>query len=285
MSEYQYYYFEAVDTPLTDKQQQELRKISTRADINSRRFVNEYNYGDLKADPLNLMKKYFDIHLYYANWGTRVIMFRIPRDRIDFDVVKQYENFESFDIHEIGRNLIFQLTADTDDNDEWWEESLEIKKYVSLRDDLMAGDYRCLYIAWLAHLHDEDEDEDDCDPPPQPAGMKNLTGTLKSFAEFMYIDKATLKKAVQNAGDNPGKPTVKEAGEWIAALSEKDKSKILSDLLLEKEQPQVLQRDLLSRFHRDRSKTAKEPTPTPKKSLSCQKKTAKKGVKKASNKK
>ena len=121
MSEYQYYYFEAVDTPLTDKQQQELRKISTRADINSRRFANEYNYGDLKADPLNLMKKYFDIHLYYANWGTRIIMFKIPRDRIDFDLVKRYENCETLDISEIGKDLIIEITADTDDNDEWWE--------------------------------------------------------------------------------------------------------------------------------------------------------------------
>ena len=143
MSEYQYYYFEAVDTPLTDKQQQELRKISTRADINSRRFVNEYNYGDLKADPLNLMKKYFDIHLYYANWGTRIIMFKIPRDRIDFDLVKRYENCETLDITEIGRDLIFELTADSEDCEEWWEESQEIKKYASFRDDLMAFEVIC----------------------------------------------------------------------------------------------------------------------------------------------
>ena len=67
MSEYQYYYFEAVDRLLTDAQQKELRVISTRADIDSRSFVNEYQWGNLKADPLKLMKKYFDIHLYYAN--------------------------------------------------------------------------------------------------------------------------------------------------------------------------------------------------------------------------
>src|SRR5215469_12998796 len=71
MSEYQYYYFESIDKPLTAQQQDELRAISTRAKINSRRFENEYNYGDLKADPDKLLKKYFDVHLYYANWGTR----------------------------------------------------------------------------------------------------------------------------------------------------------------------------------------------------------------------
>ena len=67
MSEYQYYYFEAIDKPLTEKQQTELRKISTRAEINSRRFENEYNWGNLKGDPEKILKKYFDVHLYYAN--------------------------------------------------------------------------------------------------------------------------------------------------------------------------------------------------------------------------
>jgi len=131
MSEYQYYYFEAVDTPLTDKQQQELRKISTRADIDSRRFVNEYQWGDLKADPLNLVKKYFDIHLYYARYGTRIIMFKIPAKRVDLDLVKQYENCDTLTIYENGTDLIFRLTADTEECDEWWEESLGIKKYAS----------------------------------------------------------------------------------------------------------------------------------------------------------
>ena len=43
MSEYQYYEFQAVDRPLTKSEMAELRDISSRAQINSRRFVNEYN--------------------------------------------------------------------------------------------------------------------------------------------------------------------------------------------------------------------------------------------------
>jgi hypothetical protein len=66
MSEYRYYYFESADKPLTAARQKELR----HAEIDSRHFVNEYRYGNLKAEPLKLMKKYFDVHLYYANWGT-----------------------------------------------------------------------------------------------------------------------------------------------------------------------------------------------------------------------
>ena len=49
MSEYQYYEFLALDQPLTEKQRAELRSISTRAEITATRFVNEYEWGDLKG--------------------------------------------------------------------------------------------------------------------------------------------------------------------------------------------------------------------------------------------
>ena len=51
MSEYQYYEFRAIDRPLTDRQVQELRAISTRAAISRTSFSNDYTYGDLKANP------------------------------------------------------------------------------------------------------------------------------------------------------------------------------------------------------------------------------------------
>lgn len=42
MSEYQYYEFQGIDRPLTEKQMAELRAISTRARIMPTSFVNEY---------------------------------------------------------------------------------------------------------------------------------------------------------------------------------------------------------------------------------------------------
>ena len=71
MSEYQYYEFLALDRPLTAKQRAELRSISSRAEITATRFTNEYQWGDLKGDPLQMVKEYFDAFLYLANWGTR----------------------------------------------------------------------------------------------------------------------------------------------------------------------------------------------------------------------
>ena len=74
MSEYQYYEFQALDKPLTRQQQKELRSLSSRAEITATSFVNEYNYGDFRGEPPELMERYFDAFCYLANWGTRRLM-------------------------------------------------------------------------------------------------------------------------------------------------------------------------------------------------------------------
>ena len=51
MSEYQYYEFHAIDRALSERGRRELRACSTRATITSTRFVNHYEWGDLKGDP------------------------------------------------------------------------------------------------------------------------------------------------------------------------------------------------------------------------------------------
>jgi hypothetical protein len=77
MSEYQYYEFLAVDRPLTVAEQAEVRELSTRARITSTSFTNEYHWGDFRGDPRALMRRYYDAHLYLANWGTHQIMLRL----------------------------------------------------------------------------------------------------------------------------------------------------------------------------------------------------------------
>jgi hypothetical protein len=58
MGEYQYYEFRAIDRSLNDRQMRELRAISTRAAISRTSFTNHYEYGDLKANPRDLLVKH-----------------------------------------------------------------------------------------------------------------------------------------------------------------------------------------------------------------------------------
>jgi hypothetical protein len=106
MSEYQYYEFLALDQPLTEEQRAELRAISTRAEITATRFVNEYQWGDLKGDPRTMVERYFDAFLYLANWGTRRLMFRLPRGVLDSQAAGQYCCTDTASLIETGSHLI-----------------------------------------------------------------------------------------------------------------------------------------------------------------------------------
>jgi hypothetical protein len=148
MSEYQYYEFTAVDKPLNEKEMQSLRNISSRAQITPTSFVNEYHWGDFKGNPLKLVEKYFDAFLYVANWGTRWMMLKVPRNLVDVDLVKKYCPGDSAVIHEKGDHVIFEFTSETDDY-EWEEGEGWLSSLISLRADILNSDYRSLYLAWL----------------------------------------------------------------------------------------------------------------------------------------
>jgi hypothetical protein len=108
MSAYQYYVFLAVDRPLTATEQAEVRQLSTRARITATSFTNEYHWGDLKGSPDQLMQRYYDAHLYLANWGTHRIMLRVPRTLLDPNV----RSSSAWIFVGVGHNLI-ALTQET----------------------------------------------------------------------------------------------------------------------------------------------------------------------------
>src|SRR5471030_1665425 len=83
MSEYQYYEFQAIDRPLSEADRQALRNLSTRARITAASFTNSYEWGDFKGDPAKLMERWFDLHLYLANWGARRLMIQLPNRLLD----------------------------------------------------------------------------------------------------------------------------------------------------------------------------------------------------------
>ena len=77
MSEYQYYEFQAIDRPLSSADRQALRALSSRARITPTSFTNSYEWGDFGGNPDKLMERWFDLHLYWANWGSRRLMIKL----------------------------------------------------------------------------------------------------------------------------------------------------------------------------------------------------------------
>ena len=79
MSEYQYVEFRAIDRPLDDKALAFMQRQSTRAEITRWSFTNEYHFGDFHGNAIEMLRRGYDLHLHYANFGIRKLMFRLPR--------------------------------------------------------------------------------------------------------------------------------------------------------------------------------------------------------------
>lgn len=247
MSEYQYYEFQAIDKPLSEKDREVLRDISSRAQITSTSFVNEYNYGNFKGNPLKLVEKYFDAFLYVTNWGTHQLMLKIPRKLIDLDLASQYCIGDSWTIYEKGDYLIFDFTSETEDYD-WEEGEGYLSPLISLRSDLIRGDYRCLYLAWL-FCAQMDEIEDDEKEPPVPANLGNLNASLESFADFMRLDKDLIQVAAENSiAEQKSVQNDQKLKKWVSGLPNSEKDTIIFRLINDND-PHI-GNELLQRFRK-----------------------------------
>jgi hypothetical protein len=226
MSEYQYYEFLALDRALTSKQREELRQLSTRAEITATRFTNEYHWGSFRGDPQKMMADYFDAFLYLANWGTRHVMFRVPRTALDTEFAVQYCYTDAASLIESGDHLIISLYADREADDFWDETAGELGGMVAARSELLGGDHRLLYLAWLMGIQWDHVDDEDTEPPV-PAGLADLSGGLRAIVDFLEIDEDLIAVAAEVS------PVLKEepaAGlaDWITALAAAEKDKLLT---------------------------------------------------------
>lgn len=79
MDEYQYYEFQAIDRPLDEADRKALGKLSTRARITRTSLTVHYDWGDFKGDPNELMRRWFDAHVYVGYGRGRRLMIRIPK--------------------------------------------------------------------------------------------------------------------------------------------------------------------------------------------------------------
>lgn len=221
MSEYQCYEFVALDRPLTSKQMAELRAISTRAEISPTRFWNEYQWGDLKADPAKLVQRYFDAHLYVANWGTHRLMLRIAKARIDVKALKPYfARGRAARFTSVGEHVVLDLTSDTEEPADDDDSQGSLAALSPLRAELMRGDLRPAYLAWLLAVQNDDV-KDDVPEPPVPAGLAELTAAQEAMVEFLRIDVDLVAAAVSGstASTEDGEPFRR----WLALLSAKEK--------------------------------------------------------------
>jgi hypothetical protein len=166
MSEFQYYEFQAIDRPLSEVDRQALRALSTRARITATSFTNSYEWGSFKGDPAELMERWFDLHLYVANWGTHRLMIRLPRRLVDQHRLKSFLlDVDCAVLRAAGENLILDVERDEVESADGWDDgSGWLAALAPLRTDVLAGDLRLFYLLWLTAVEAEAVRTDDPEP-------------------------------------------------------------------------------------------------------------------------
>jgi hypothetical protein len=231
MSEYQYYEFQAVDTPLGEREQRELRAISSRATITSTRFANSYSWGDLKADPANLVERYFDAHLYLANWGTRALTFRFPRRLLDLEIAKRHCRGGAASARGKGDHVIVDFCSEEEASD-WVAEDEgpgHLAALLPVRSEVAGADLRALYLGWLLCAQNGDLADAD-EEPPCPPGLRALSAPLEAMIDFLRIDRDLVDAAAAGNADTGVAPR-REIERWAAALPEEDRTALLVRLV------------------------------------------------------
>lgn len=197
MSEYQYYEFQAIDRPLGEADREALRGLSSRAQITATSFTNHYNYGDFKGNRRELMTRWFDLHLYVANWGTRQLMVRLPKRLLDRDRLDALlMGTDLATVTEAGENLILDICDGGEDAEhvDWEDGSGWLSALAPLRADLLSGDWRLVYLIWLTGVEQGHVRDEALEPLP---GIAPLNGGLKAFADFFRIDADLVQAAAE----------------------------------------------------------------------------------------
>jgi hypothetical protein len=248
MSEYQYYDLKAIDRALTKTEMTALRSISTRAVITSTSFTNHYEWGDLKADPLKLLATYFDAFVYVANWGAREFHLRLPQELVDAKQLKAMLPGKSVQVRGAGKFVTISFESEVEPDDDWDDGTGWMGSLISLRTDLLRGDFRCLYLGWLFSVQNG-EFSDEVLEPPVSAGLRELSAPYNSLIEFLGIDEDLVEVAASASEPLKAGPSRKELAAWIRGLPEKEKDGLLVDALTEMDERWRI--ELLRRFEHE----------------------------------
>jgi hypothetical protein len=179
-------------------------------------------------------------------------MLRVPRWFLDVDTAKAYCDGQVVSLTARKEHVVLDFTSQDESDDEWTEGEHWMPSLVSIRDELMRGDLRALYLGWLASFPERGWDDGDVDDaelePPVPPGLAKLSAPLRALADFLRVDDELLEvAAAASAGEAAAAPSREEMVRWVETLPTADKDAYLLRFLAE-EGDVLLRAELSKRF-------------------------------------
>jgi hypothetical protein len=202
MSEYQYFEFVAVDGPISDEGLRYARGCSSRAEVSRFRWHNVYHFGSFHGSEETLLRHY-DAHFYVANWGTVRLGLALPAASLPREAVEPYlrgreRHEDTLSLKEVGDRCI--VWWERNEEGGWWQTQGEggIDELIGVREEILRGDYRALFLGWLADFR-PDEWTNPKDRavlvPPIPGGLDRLSPAQAALIKHFPVDRDALTVA------------------------------------------------------------------------------------------
>ena len=118
--------------------------------------------------------------------------------------------------------------------EEIWNPDEYVDDVVEIRNQLVAGDLRALYLLWLCAAYDDYSDPLDLVEPPVPGGLAELTHSAAALLEFFGLDPLMLVAASEgtpSASDRQDEE--QQITGWIDGLDNVETKRHLRRLLVE----------------------------------------------------
>lgn len=236
MSEYQFYEFRTTGCALSKQEKEALRDYSSQAEVDSRSARYVYTFGDFPGDEIALLCEHFDAMLYITNWGSRRLLLKLPRNMVVPEELTPYLLENMIELHRREEHLVLDVNLQEIQRGDRLEGEGWLKDLTALKDDIINGELRILYLAWLKACDEFDEQAsppDDQVEPPIPAGLGELTEAHQAFADLYDLHPDWIAAAAEASAARVEKPLEKnvlKVEEGMAAALEAAKTRTLDGL-------------------------------------------------------
>ena len=253
MSEFQFYEFARVDKPLSQAEKAEISSWSSRTEASNYGAVFTYSYSDFPKDEEEVVLHYFDAMYYWANWGSVKFMLKFPRELINYQQVLPYDITDEYieggvEVTRTKEWVIIKISYHSDEGYLDWDETNGVlDNLLPIRQQILAGDYRALYLAWLHFAsmiwHDGDfSDETEYEfengieveieeimEPPLPPNLQKPERCLEELIAVLGINEKLINRvANDSAFEEVSEP---DYFALLAHLSLSEKDEILREVM------------------------------------------------------
>jgi hypothetical protein len=254
MSKFQYIGFRAIDRAVSADNLEFMNEQSSRAEITPWSFDNEYHYGDFRGDAHAMLRRGYDIHLHYSNFGHRSLLIRLPHGLPDAKAAQPYLGKEAItlikDKSGPGCILAVEPSFEPDSRDELWDVDEILDNLAGIRNEIMAGDLRPLYLAHLALCLDDYHDPETTIEGPVPAGLNQLTDAQQALAEFYGLSDGIIAAAAEAGPKLPKKQQIDALYQaWLTTQPEAERNEWLLAWMLDP--MSAVRADVIAKFRAD----------------------------------